>query len=40
MGVYVDLLRLMDAMSGEEIVYIALDDPFRRRVGAPSAGSY
>jgi 2-polyprenyl-6-methoxyphenol hydroxylase-like FAD-dependent oxidoreductase len=36
-AVYVDKLRLMDAMSGEEIVHIPLDEPFRQRFGNPYA---
>src|SRR5215213_5634593 len=31
MAVYVDKLRLMDALSGEEITHIPLDEPFRAR---------
>jgi 3-hydroxybenzoate 6-monooxygenase len=37
MAVYVDRLRLMDAVGGEEICSIPLDDPFRRRFGNPYA---
>ena len=37
MAVYIDALRLMDAMSGEEITKIPLDDPFRARFGNPYA---
>lgn len=37
MAVYVDKLRLMDALSGEEITYIPLDEPFRKRFGNPYA---
>lgn len=37
MAVYIDSLRLMDAISGEEITRIPLDDPFRRRFGNPYA---
>jgi salicylate hydroxylase len=37
MAVYIDQLRLMDALSGEEIVHIPLDEPFRRRFGNPYA---
>ncbi|MEK9706968.1 MAG: FAD-dependent monooxygenase, partial [Alphaproteobacteria bacterium] len=36
-AVYVDMLRLMDAVSGEEIVHIPLDEPFRKRFGNPYA---
>lgn len=36
-AVYVDRLRLMDALSGEEIVHIPLDEPFRRRFRNPYA---
>jgi 3-hydroxybenzoate 6-monooxygenase len=37
MAVYIDNLRLMDAMSGEEITRIPLDDAFRTRFGNPYA---
>ncbi len=37
MAIYIDQLRLMDAMSGEEITHIPLDEPFRRRFGNPYA---
>jgi salicylate hydroxylase len=37
MAVYIDNLRLMDAVSGEEIVHIPLDEPFRQRFGNPYA---
>ena len=37
MAVFIDKLRLMDAMSGEEITHIPLDAPFRRRFGNPYA---
>ncbi len=37
MAVYIDQLRLMDAMSGEEITHVALDAPFRERFGNPYA---
>lgn len=37
MAVYIDQLRLMDAMSGEEITNIPLDEPFRERFGNPYA---
>jgi salicylate hydroxylase len=36
-AVYVDKLRLMDAMSGDEIMHIPLDQPFRERFGNPYA---
>ncbi len=36
-AVYVDMLRLMDAVSGEEIIHIPLDEPFRERFGNPYA---
>lgn len=37
MAVYIDNLRLMDAMSGDEITRIPLDDAFRKRFGNPYA---
>jgi len=37
MAVFIDQLRLMDAMSGEEIAHIPLDEPFRHRFGNPYA---
>jgi salicylate hydroxylase len=37
MAVYIDGLRLMDALSGDEIARIPLDEPFRRRFGNPYA---
>ena len=37
MAVYIDNLRLMDAISGSEITRIPLDDAFRSRVGNPYA---
>ena len=37
MAVFIDQLRLMDAMSGEEITHIPLDEPFRKRFGNPYA---
>ncbi|MFG1350928.1 3-hydroxybenzoate 6-monooxygenase [Xanthobacter autotrophicus] len=37
MAVYIDRLRLMDAISGEEITHIRLDEPFRQRFGNPYA---
>src|ERR1700726_733304 len=36
-AVYVDNLRLMDSLSGEEITHIPLDEPFRVRFGNPYA---
>ncbi len=36
-AVYVDMLRLMDAMAGDEIIHIPLDAPFRERFGNPYA---
>jgi 2-polyprenyl-6-methoxyphenol hydroxylase-like FAD-dependent oxidoreductase len=36
-AVYVDMLRLMDAVDGEEIIHIRLDEPFRERFGNPYA---
>lgn len=36
-AVYIDNLRLMDALSAEEIVRIPLDAPFRKRFGNPYA---
>jgi len=36
-AVYVDTLRLMDAVDGEEIIHIPLDEPFRERFGNPYA---
>ncbi len=36
-AVYVENLRLMDAVDGEEIVNIPLDEPFRQRFGNPYA---
>jgi 3-hydroxybenzoate 6-monooxygenase len=36
-AVYIDRLRLMDAMTGEEITSVDLTDPFRRRFGNPYA---
>ena len=35
MAVFIDQLRLMDAVSGEEITRVALDGPFRERFGQP-----
>lgn len=37
MAVYIDQLRLMDAVSGEEITHIPLDEPFRARFRNPYA---
>ena len=37
MAVFIDQLRLMDAMSGDEIAHIPLDEPFRTRFGNPYA---
>ena len=37
MAVYIDSLRLMDAVSGDEITRIPLDDAFRTRFGNPYA---
>lgn len=37
MAVYVDSLRLMDAMTGEDIARVPLDEPFRKRFGNPYA---
>jgi 2-polyprenyl-6-methoxyphenol hydroxylase-like FAD-dependent oxidoreductase len=37
MAVYIDRLRLMDAISGDEICHIPLDEPFRARFGNPYA---
>ncbi|MGB0570653.1 MAG: 3-hydroxybenzoate 6-monooxygenase [Alphaproteobacteria bacterium] len=36
-AVFIDMLRLMDAVSGEEITHIPLDEPFRERFGNPYA---
>ncbi|MBC8240287.1 MAG: 3-hydroxybenzoate 6-monooxygenase [Alphaproteobacteria bacterium] len=36
-AVYVDKLRLMDAMSGDEIMHVPLDAAFRKRFGNPYA---
>jgi|TARA_A100001037_G_scaffold134926_1_gene122242 2-polyprenyl-6-methoxyphenol hydroxylase-like FAD-dependent oxidoreductase len=36
-SVFIDMLRLMDAISGEEIIHIPLDEPFRQRFGNPYA---
>lgn len=37
MAVFIDKLRLMDAMTGEDIASIPLDAPFRERFGNPYA---
>lgn len=37
MAIYIDNLRLMDAISGDEITRIPLDDAFRSRMGNPYA---
>ena len=37
MAVYVDKLRLMDAITAEEIYRVPLDEPFRKRFGNPYA---
>jgi 3-hydroxybenzoate 6-monooxygenase len=37
MAVYIDMLRLMDAMTGEDIATIPLDEPFRTRFKNPYA---
>ena len=37
LAVFIDKLRLMDAMTGEEIVHIPLDAPFRERFRNPYA---
>ena len=37
MAVYIDQLRLMDALSGEEITHVPLSDAFRKRFGNPYA---
>ncbi|PWR20988.1 3-hydroxybenzoate 6-monooxygenase [Zavarzinia compransoris] len=37
MAVFVDRLRLMDALTAEEIAGIPLDEPFRKRFGNPYA---
>ena len=36
-AVYIDRLRLMDALSGDEICHIPLDEDFRERFGNPYA---
>jgi 2-polyprenyl-6-methoxyphenol hydroxylase-like FAD-dependent oxidoreductase len=37
MAVFIDNLRLMDALTAEEIVRVPLDEPFRQRFGNPYA---
>ncbi len=37
MAVYIDQLRLMDAVTGQEIAHVPLDAPFRKRFGNPYA---
>jgi len=37
MAVYIERLRLMDAIGGDEIAHIPLDEPFRARFGNPYA---
>jgi salicylate hydroxylase len=37
MAVYIDQLRLMDALSAEEITHVDLGEPFRNRFGNPYA---
>src|ERR1700757_4858594 len=37
MAVYIDQLRLMDALTAEEITHVDLGDPFRSRFGNPYA---
>ncbi len=37
MAVFINQLRLMDAMSGEEITHVDLGEPFRHRFGNPYA---
>src|SRR5690606_19426835 len=37
MAVYIDSLRFMDAMTGEEVTRIPLDETFRTRFGNPYA---
>jgi salicylate hydroxylase len=37
MAVYIDALRLMDAITGEDIARVPLDAPFRERFGNPYA---
>src|SRR3954463_12980477 len=37
MAVYIEALRLMDALSGDEIARLPLGEPFRKRFGNPYA---
>ena len=37
MAVYIDKLRLMDALTAEEIMHVDLGEPFRKRFGNPYA---
>ncbi|HVO87366.1 MAG TPA: 3-hydroxybenzoate 6-monooxygenase [Casimicrobiaceae bacterium] len=37
MAVYIERLRLMDALTAEEITHVPLDEPFRKRFGNPYA---
>ena len=37
MAVFIDTLRLMDAVTAEEITHVPLDEPFRQRFGNPYA---
>ena len=36
-AVFIDQLRMMDALTGEELVNLPLDEPFRKRFGNPYA---
>ncbi len=36
-AVFIDRIRMMDAISGDEIISIPLDEPFRKRFGNPYA---
>lgn len=36
-AVYIDRLIMMDGMTGDEIVHIPVDEPYRRRFGNPYA---
>src|ERR1700753_2129131 len=40
MAVYIDHLRLMDALTAEEITHVDLREPFRARFGNPYAVVY
>src|SRR3954466_1175410 len=40
MAVYIDRLRLMDAITGEEITHIDLTEPFRARFRNPYAAAH